>query len=740
MRTQNSKIKAQNSKQRKVGLITLVLAIMLLLLAEPILAAARGGGRGGGGAGGGGSGGSGNRGSQGSQSSSPSSAPKAQPESRGGASSSSGATSSTVTQSSGNRQPDRTVTSAPSTPTVAAPRPSSATSNPQPRSTDGSRSTAQEQPTTLNTTNSVRTSTTVSSITVEKPSVTQSSHREKTQINEDKTSRIGSSIGKNNSPAPVVEKQSSSAASGRSSSDRTVRISSSKNNDEGPSVSADSRTPAISQSKTSRIASPISKEKSSSRARGRRSSTDLNKSASDSEAGPKIGMVGTDVPSVSADDSFRQTKMEQGSNRLDSKRESRTDRPSADDKSPAREATRNSRPGGIRGDVSEKARESQDTRRNPQDSRQGPEQKDRGPAGSILSKRAAEHKEAVIDKFDGDKTRIRRNEHIGSSHVTYDDCPQLVRHNPRYEHIYFDSHRQVCHRTIWPDYYFSVYYNWGPCWTFRYVYPYYHRKYVFVSLGGYWPIEYTCVRYYWYGCHPYAWCGYYPIPYEVAGDTYNYYTYNYYTYNYPGTETTAATTAEPGQTTNYITPVNADTFADVREKLAAQQAGKPGQETPADVYFEEAVKAFEINDYATAIEKFAKAMEWAPDDMILPFAYAQALLANEQYVESAKVLRTALAKVSPEKEEVFYPRGLYADDEILFEQVDRLEEKARLYSFDADLQLLLGYQLLGIGELDNAVGPLRLAGQDLENAAAASVLLNVLEKVRANSTSQQNVD
>jgi tetratricopeptide (TPR) repeat protein len=281
-----------------------------------------------------------------------------------------------------------------------------------------------------------------------------------------------------------------------------------------------------------------------------------------------------------------------------------------------------------------------------------------------------------------------------------------------------------------------VYYNWGPCWTFRYVYPYYHRKYVFVSLGGYWPLDYTCVRYYWYGCHPYIWSGYYPIPYEVEGNAYNYYTYNYYTYNYPSTEVGTTASAGPVETTNYIRPVDENTFADVREKLAKQQAAKPDRETPADAYFEEATKAFEIYNYDTAIEKFAKAIEFAPDDMILPFAYAQALLADERYVEAAGVLRTALAKVSPEKEGVFYPRGLYTNDDVLFEQIDRLDEKAKLYSFDADLQLLLGYQLLGIGEIDQAIEPLKLASQDLENATAAAVLLNLLEKVRANSSSQ----
>jgi|GEM_PF-1889536 len=41
-------------------------------------------------------------------------------------------------------------------------------------------------------------------------------------------------------------------------------------------------------------------------------------------------------------------------------------------------------------------------------------------------------------------------------------------------------------------------------------------------------MDYGYIRYYWYGCHPYYWCGYYHVAQEVQGDTYNYYTYNYY--------------------------------------------------------------------------------------------------------------------------------------------------------------------------------------------------------------------
>jgi tetratricopeptide (TPR) repeat protein len=251
-----------------------------------------------------------------------------------------------------------------------------------------------------------------------------------------------------------------------------------------------------------------------------------------------------------------------------------------------------------------------------------------------------------------------------------------------------------------------------------------------ISLSAW--VDYCYTRYYWYGCHPYYWYGYYPIAREVVGDTYNYYTYNYYD-DTPVVDT--------GYTAYDAGTVDHTTFADIREKLA-QQAEEPAEPTLADRYFEDAIKAFESNDYNRAAELFAQAMELAPDDMILPFAYCQALFAAERYTEAAEVLRAALAKVSPEEEGIFYPRGLYSKDDILFEQMNKLADKAALYSFDGDLQLLLGYNLLGIGELDEAVEPLRLATLDLENAPAATVLLNLLEKMRIQSeeTLKENAD
>ncbi len=287
--------------------------------------------------------------------------------------------------------------------------------------------------------------------------------------------------------------------------------------------------------------------------------------------------------------------------------------------------------------------------------------------------------------------------------------------------VYIDSRDHVYHRSTWPSYSFRLSYSWGSYHTYSHFYPWYHRKYVFVSLGGYWPSHYRYSRYYWYGYHPYYWYGYSPVAREVVSDNYNYYTYNYYGDDYA--------TSNYGYDTSAYPVVDHTTFADVREKLA-QEAEGPQEPTLADKFFEEGVTCFEEGEYMTAAEAFAKAMELEPDDMILPFAYCQAMFAAGKYSQAAEALREVLAKVTPEEEGIFYPRGLYSDEELLFDQIAQLAEKADTYSFDGDLQLLLGYNLLGIGQLDEAVEPLRLAGMDLNNAPSAAVLLNMVEKKR----------
>ncbi len=319
-------------------------------------------------------------------------------------------------------------------------------------------------------------------------------------------------------------------------------------------------------------------------------------------------------------------------------------------------------------------------------------------------------------------SRMHRFDTVRPSHLIYRDRPYSRRDNYHYEHTYVDRYSRIRRKLIWPRYHYIVRYNWGPWLSYNYCYPYYHRKYVFVSLGGYWPVGYSYLRYYWYGYHPYYWYGYDPIAREVQTGSYNYYTYNYYygdnSQGYASTQTTDS---------------------DYLDNLALQQA-EPAQTTLADSYFDEAVKAFEDGNYGIAIDKFAKARELAPDDMVLPFAYCQSLLAAKRYSEAASVLREALKKVSPEKEGVFFPRGLYPNEDTLLAQLDELAAKAETYSFDADLQLLLGYQLLGIGEHDKAVTPLINASLDLKNAQAAEVLLKLLEKIKTTEEESQETD
>jgi len=301
----------------------------------------------------------------------------------------------------------------------------------------------------------------------------------------------------------------------------------------------------------------------------------------------------------------------------------------------------------------------------------------------------------------------------------YYDRPDLIRHTDRHILMYYDPYHRLHHRIVWPTYYYPVYYPFGPSLYCDYVWPYYHRKYVFISLGGWWPYDYTYMRYYWYGYHPYVWYGYYPVAREVDAGGDNYYTYNYYYYN------------DDGSSTSYSSdvPLDATTQAELHARLEKQKAAEPAPQTLADTRFDEGVRSFEAGDYAGAALKLEEARRLSPNDVILPYAYAQALFAGWQYDKAADVLRTALKNVTPEKEGVFFPRGLYANDDVLYAQIGKLLDQVDRSGADADLQLLLGYQLLGVGETDFAREQLEQAGEDPKNAESAAALLNVVEKM-----------
>ncbi|HPS55216.1 MAG TPA: hypothetical protein PLP05_06440 [Sedimentisphaerales bacterium] len=340
----------------------------------------------------------------------------------------------------------------------------------------------------------------------------------------------------------------------------------------------------------------------------------------------------------------------------------------------------------------------------------------------------------------GPSPEIRKNDHLRPFHddsgIRHKFFAPVVRHDFHgREYCYRDYYSHRSHHNYWdfrlfgywPSSCFTVAYETpGLSLSFSYVYPNYHRKYVFVSVGGWWPSDYTYVRYYWYGYHPYRWYGYYPEVYAIDGGgdvnsnnttstTNNYYTYNNY-YGDSGSGTTK-------------TVLDSSQLA-AAEQQAAITKSEPAPEGRADELFNAAVKAFEDGTYDKAANLFAEAMRTAGDDIILPFAYSQALFADGQYVSATQALRTAFEKLPADKDDMFYPRGLYADEETLTQQIDTLGTKLDSRAFDTDLQLLLGYHMVGIGELDKAIPHLQIAAGASENKPAVDKLLKLIERVQ----------
>ena len=169
---------------------------------------------------------------------------------------------------------------------------------------------------------------------------------------------------------------------------------------------------------------------------------------------------------------------------------------------------------------------------------------------------------------------------------------------------------------------------------------------------------------------------------------------------------------------------------EAHQKLEETAPPKPAEETRADRYFDEAVKAFEAGDYVNSATKFHDAMQISPEDIVLPFAHVQALFAGGEYQKAGEALREALLKTSPQQEGVFYPRGLYPDENILKQQAEQLAQSVEQNPTDASLRLLLGYQLLGMGKLDEAAVHLENARQNSHTSRPAALLADLLEKTR----------
>jgi tetratricopeptide (TPR) repeat protein len=251
-----------------------------------------------------------------------------------------------------------------------------------------------------------------------------------------------------------------------------------------------------------------------------------------------------------------------------------------------------------------------------------------------------------------------------------------------------------------------------------YYYPGYHRRFIFVSLGGYWPVGYHYSRYYWYGCHPYYWYGPTLVDPYPAVEEYN--TYN--TYNYYGD---ASTTEGMG----WRYPFGDENYDASDYIKKSSPVDKPESETAADQSFARAVDLFAAGNYEGAAGQLREAVKQSPEDVVLPFTYAQALFANGDYSLAAGVLRVAVAQIPEDELTIYYPRGLYADEKVLSEQIAALETAISAEPFSTDYHLLLGYQYMGTGDLNKARGALFEAAKNQANQPTVGKLLQLTDKL-----------
>lgn len=141
-------------------------------------------------------------------------------------------------------------------------------------------------------------------------------------------------------------------------------------------------------------------------------------------------------------------------------------------------------------------------------------------------------------------------------------------------------------------------------------------------------------------------------------------------------------------------------------------------------------QAFVLGDYSKAVVRAQEAVKQMPDNTILRFTCSQVLFAGEKYRNAAIAVRSTLEKMARTgQQDVFYPMNLYPDQDTLNKQIEKLVEAVKAPRASRNLHLLLGYQLLGVGRVDEALGHLQKAAQDPANEKAALYLVKVSSRI-----------
>ncbi|MHC4365012.1 MAG: tetratricopeptide repeat protein [Planctomycetota bacterium] len=237
-------------------------------------------------------------------------------------------------------------------------------------------------------------------------------------------------------------------------------------------------------------------------------------------------------------------------------------------------------------------------------------------------------------------------------------------------------------------------------------------------------------RYFAYFTFPYYW-HYYPY--------YDYYYYPYYRHRYPSyyysDDRTYPTEPDADSPVDEYEPYS-DRFRDVRERMDEEEAQADAQQTGIDRHLDNIAEVFAAGDFDKALLLAKEAVDEEPDSAALRLLYSQTLFATEKHAYAAVVLRYALAQIQRQQQDLSYPIGFYPDESALNAQIDNLARKAKDNPDRADLQLLLGYQLLGVHKFDQAELPLQKARDDVINADAARMLIDVLQNASQTKETQ----
>jgi hypothetical protein len=164
------------------------------------------------------------------------------------------------------------------------------------------------------------------------------------------------------------------------------------------------------------------------------------------------------------------------------------------------------------------------------------------------------------------------------------------------------------------------------------------------------------------------------------------------------------------------------------KQYETQQQYEDQPPTDIDQRLDKIAQAFASEDFFNAVYYSRRAAEQFPEDVPLKFIYAQSLMADNDYHRAAQALHQALDTADIENEGVFFPFGIYPSDEALNTHIDKLKQKTQYEPSNSSYQLLLGYELLGTGESEDAKIALEKAKTNLENEKYADMLLNILER------------